>query len=158
MDEVEEGRLEQRLRRSVAGHQPAAPEWLVGFIETVPARHRTAGRLALAFDRPRVRRGALATVVVAAALLAIVGSATLVAVRNGQNAEAGHAVTRENLMSDVWDEHWSGSTKTLDMHVSSLRRKLAEHGEDPNRIVTLRGFGYRYDPVPAARVGPGRTS
>jgi DNA-binding response OmpR family regulator len=73
-------------------------------------------------------------------------------------AEAGHAVTRENLMSDVWDEHWSGSTKTLDMHVSSLRRKLAEHGEDPNRIVTLRGFGYRYDPVPAARVGPGRTS
>ena len=89
MDEVEEGRLEQRLRRSVAGHQPAAPEWLVGFIETVPARHRTAGRLALAFDRPRVRRGAFATVVVAAALLAIVGSATLVAVRNGQNAEPG---------------------------------------------------------------------
>jgi DNA-binding response OmpR family regulator len=61
-------------------------------------------------------------------------------------AEAGKAVTREKLMSDVWDEHWSGSTKTLDMHVSSLRRKLAEHGEDPSRIVTLRGFGYRYDP------------
>jgi DNA-binding response OmpR family regulator len=37
------------------------------------------------------------------------------------------------------------------MHVSSLRRKLAEHGEDPNRIVTLRGYGYRYDP-------PGRVS
>ncbi|HET9655836.1 MAG TPA: response regulator transcription factor [Kineosporiaceae bacterium] len=71
-------------------------------------------------------------------------------------AEAGHAVTREHLMSDVWDEHWSGSTKTLDMHVSSLRRKLAEHGEDPNRIVTLRGYGYRYDP--AVRVVPGRTS
>ena len=34
-------------------------------------------------------------------------------------------------MSDVWDEHWSGSTKTLDMHVSSLRRKLAEHGRGP---------------------------
>jgi DNA-binding response OmpR family regulator len=60
-------------------------------------------------------------------------------------AEAGQAVAREQLMSEVWDEHWSGSTKTLDMHVSSLRRKLAEHGEDPNRIVTLRGFGYRYD-------------
>jgi DNA-binding response OmpR family regulator len=60
--------------------------------------------------------------------------------------EAGQAVTREQLMSQVWDEHWSGSTKTLDMHVSSLRRKLAEHGEDPARIVTLRGYGYRYDP------------
>ncbi len=66
---------------------------------------------------------------------------------------AGHAVTREQLMSEVWDEHWSGSTKTLDMHVSSLRRKLSEHGEDPNRIVTLRGYGYRYDP--AVRVLPG---
>jgi DNA-binding response OmpR family regulator len=59
---------------------------------------------------------------------------------------AGQAITREQLMSQVWDEHWSGSTKTLDMHVSSLRRKLAEHGEDPQRIVTLRGYGYRYDP------------
>jgi DNA-binding response OmpR family regulator len=57
----------------------------------------------------------------------------------------GQAVTREQLMSQVWDEHWSGSTKTLDMHVSSLRRKLAEFGEDPATIVTLRGYGYRYD-------------
>jgi DNA-binding response OmpR family regulator len=61
-------------------------------------------------------------------------------------AGKGQAVTREQLMSQVWDEHWSGSTKTLDMHVSSLRRKLAEHGEDPATIVTLRGYGYRYDP------------
>jgi DNA-binding response OmpR family regulator len=61
-------------------------------------------------------------------------------------AEAGQAVTREQLMSDVWDANWSGPTKTLDMHISSLRRKLAEYGEDPERIVTLRGYGYRYDP------------
>jgi DNA-binding response OmpR family regulator len=59
-------------------------------------------------------------------------------------ATPGQAVTREQLMSQVWDEHWSGPTKTLDMHVSSLRRKLAEHGEDP--IITLRGYGYRFDP------------
>ena len=58
----------------------------------------------------------------------------------------GTVVTRERFMEEVWDEHWSGSTKTLDMHVSSLRRKLAEHGEDPACIVTLRGYGYRYDP------------
>jgi DNA-binding response OmpR family regulator len=64
-------------------------------------------------------------------------------------AQAGQAVAREQLMADVWDANWSGPTKTLDMHVSSLRRKLAEHGEDPARIVTLRGFGYRYDPTPS---------
>lgn len=61
-------------------------------------------------------------------------------------AGRGQAITREQLMNQVWDENWSGSTKTLDMHVSSLRRKLAEHGEDPTTIVTLRGYGYRYDP------------
>jgi DNA-binding response OmpR family regulator len=61
---------------------------------------------------------------------------------------AGNAVTRERIMSAVWDEHWFGSTKTLDMHISSLRRKLGERpGEPdaPSRISTLRGVGYRYE-------------
>jgi len=63
-------------------------------------------------------------------------------------AEAGNAVTRERIMSTVWDEHWFGSTKTLDMHISALRRKLGETvGDDaaPSRITTLRGVGYRYE-------------
>jgi DNA-binding response OmpR family regulator len=58
---------------------------------------------------------------------------------------AGHMVSRETLMASVWDEHWFGSTKTLDVHVSTLRRKLADHGEDPQRITTLRSRGYRYE-------------
>jgi DNA-binding response OmpR family regulator len=60
-------------------------------------------------------------------------------------SEAGSAVSRDRLMAEVWDEHWTGSTKTLDMHVSSLRRKLHEAGEDAERIATVRGFGYRYE-------------
>ena len=60
-------------------------------------------------------------------------------------AEAGNAVSRERLMAEVWDENWYGSTKTLDMHVSSLRRKLAEAGEDAGRLQTVRGYGYRYE-------------
>jgi DNA-binding response OmpR family regulator len=58
---------------------------------------------------------------------------------------AGQVVSREDLMALVWDEHWFGATKTLDVHVSALRRKLAEYGEDPRRISTLRGRGYRYE-------------
>jgi DNA-binding response OmpR family regulator len=58
---------------------------------------------------------------------------------------AGQVVTRDTLMSSVWDEHWFGPTKTLDVHVSALRRKLADHGEDPQRITTLRSRGYRYE-------------
>jgi DNA-binding response OmpR family regulator len=63
-------------------------------------------------------------------------------------AEAGNALTRERIMREVWDEHWFGSTKTLDMHVSALRRKLGESGDDgatPSRITTLRGVGYRFE-------------
>jgi DNA-binding response OmpR family regulator len=60
-------------------------------------------------------------------------------------ASAGSAVSRERLMAEVWDENWFGSTKTLDVHVSVLRRKLADRGERPDRIRTLRGHGYRYE-------------
>ena len=59
--------------------------------------------------------------------------------------DAGHVVHRETLMADVWDEHWFGSTKTLDVHIASLRRKLG-HPESPiNPITTLCGVGYRYE-------------
>ena len=60
--------------------------------------------------------------------------------------EAGRAVTRDRIMREVWDEHWFGSTKTLDMHISALRRKLGEVDGSADRIVTLRGVGYRYEP------------
>ena len=60
-------------------------------------------------------------------------------------AGAGEAVRRETLMDEVWDEHWSGSTKTLDVHVANVRRKLADAGDRWNRIATLRGYGYRFE-------------
>jgi DNA-binding response OmpR family regulator len=55
-------------------------------------------------------------------------------------SRAGRAVTRERIMADVWDTNWFGSTKTLDMHISSLRGKLPEA-----TITTLRGVGYRFE-------------
>ncbi|MEJ7720267.1 MAG: winged helix-turn-helix domain-containing protein [Ilumatobacteraceae bacterium] len=47
-------------------------------------------------------------------------------------------------MSDVWDEHWYGSTKTLDFHIAALRRRIDAPGSD-SHITTLRGVGYRYE-------------
>ncbi|MEP7046305.1 MAG: winged helix-turn-helix domain-containing protein, partial [Ilumatobacteraceae bacterium] len=43
-----------------------------------------------------------------------------------------------------WDEHWFGSTKTLDFHVAALRRRIVEHGSSA-RITTLRGVGFRFE-------------
>jgi DNA-binding response OmpR family regulator len=60
---------------------------------------------------------------------------------------ANVAVSRATLMADVWDEHWFGSTKTLDVHVAALRGKLSTAGAfgAVPKIVTLRGHGYRLE-------------
>jgi DNA-binding response OmpR family regulator len=54
----------------------------------------------------------------------------------------GAAVEREELMREVWRTEWFGATKTLDMHVSTLRRKLGEAGVG---ITTIRGVGFRME-------------
>lgn len=61
---------------------------------------------------------------------------------------AGTVVTRERAMELVWDEHWFGSTKTLDVHIAALRQHLGENGPDGSRIATLRGVGYRLELPP----------
>ncbi len=54
-------------------------------------------------------------------------------------ADPGAVCRREDLMSEVWDAHWFGSTKTLNVHVAGLRSKLG----DPRWIETVRGVGFR---------------
>lgn len=56
--------------------------------------------------------------------------------------DAGRVVTRESLMSDVWDMNWFGSTKTLDVHIGWLRRKLGDDPSRPAYIRTVRGVGF----------------
>ncbi|HEX5928283.1 MAG TPA: response regulator transcription factor [Solirubrobacterales bacterium] len=57
---------------------------------------------------------------------------------------AGRVVKREDLMAEVWDTNWFGSTKTLDVHVGWLRRKLGDAPADPAYIETVRGVGFRF--------------
>jgi two-component system, OmpR family, response regulator RegX3 len=57
---------------------------------------------------------------------------------------AGKVVTREDLMSEVWDTNWFGSTKTLDVHIGWLRRKLRDDPQSPTYIETVRGVGFRF--------------
>ena len=59
--------------------------------------------------------------------------------------DAGRVVTREDLMSDVWDENWFGSTKTLDVHIGFLRRKLDDDPAAPRFLHTVRGVGFRFE-------------
>jgi two-component system response regulator RegX3 len=57
---------------------------------------------------------------------------------------AGRVLTREQLIREVWDTSWFGSTKTLDVHVSGLRRKLGDDPAAPRYIRTVRGVGFRF--------------
>src|SRR5690606_11434834 len=59
--------------------------------------------------------------------------------------EAGSVVARDALMREVWGSDPTGSTKTLDMHVSWLRRKLGDDANDPRYITTVRGMGFRFE-------------
>jgi DNA-binding response OmpR family regulator len=58
-------------------------------------------------------------------------------------ADPGAVKGREQLMHDVWDENWWGSTKTLDVHIASLRKKL-----EPELIETVRAVGFRFVATP----------
>ncbi len=53
--------------------------------------------------------------------------------------DPGAVFRREDILKNVWDMNWYGSTKTLDAHVASIRKKL----KDPNWIESVRGVGFR---------------
>ena len=57
---------------------------------------------------------------------------------------AGQVVRREEIMDEVWDPHWFGPTKTLDVHISWLRKKLEDDAGHPRYISTARGVGFRF--------------
>jgi two-component system response regulator RegX3 len=59
-------------------------------------------------------------------------------------ADAGTVLTREHIMDEVWDPHWFGPTKTLDVHVSWLRKKIEDDPANPRYITTVRGVGFRF--------------
>ena len=59
-------------------------------------------------------------------------------------SHAGEVIGREEIMDEVWDPHWFGPTKTLDVHVSWLRKKIEDDPSEPRYITTIRGVGFRF--------------
>ena len=57
---------------------------------------------------------------------------------------AGFVVSRQTLIDRVWGFDYVGSTKTLDVHIKRLRSRIEHHPAEPERIVTIRGLGYKY--------------
>jgi len=64
---------------------------------------------------------------------------------------AGTVVRREQLLDKVWGLDFTGSTKTLDVHMAWLRRKLGDDPSSHGYITTVRGVGYRFEGAPSSR-------
>jgi len=62
--------------------------------------------------------------------------------------EAGNAVTREQLLNEVWGVDYYGTTRTLDQVIVKLRQKLEKTAAKPEWIVTVHGHGYRLEVAP----------
>ena len=61
---------------------------------------------------------------------------------------AGQVVTRRDLLTHVWRMPYGGADKTVDVHVSWLRRKLGETAQHPRYLHTVRGVGIKLSPPP----------
>ncbi|UYN91357.1 MAG: response regulator transcription factor [Anaerolineales bacterium] len=57
----------------------------------------------------------------------------------------GRAYTREQLLEKVWGWEFSGGSRTVDVHVRWLRARIEADAENPQRIITVRGVGYRFE-------------
>ena len=63
----------------------------------------------------------------------------------------GEVLRSATLLREVWGYPEGVRTRTLDVHIGRVRRKLGEDGQDPRYIVTVRGVGYRFEPWPAGQ-------
>jgi two-component system response regulator RegX3 len=114
-------RIRAVLRRTAVSGEPAEGPLEVGALRLDPSRHEaTLDGQALELSRKEFE------------LLQLL-------MRN-----AGSVVTRERLIDEVWDPNWFGSTKTLDVHVSGIRRKLGDDPAEPRYLHTVRGVGFRF--------------
>ncbi len=57
----------------------------------------------------------------------------------------GVVLSRDLILERVWDWSYSGGSRTVDVHIRWLREKIEEDPSDPQRIITVRGAGYRFD-------------
>jgi two-component system, OmpR family, response regulator RegX3 len=119
-------RIRAVLRRTSAVAAPAAPGALrIGDLE-LDASARTVALEGSALDLTRKEFDLLALLM----------------------GQAGTVVSRERLIDEVWDVNWFGSTKTLDVHVSGLRKKLGDDPSAPRYLHTVRGVGFRFATAP----------
>jgi DNA-binding response OmpR family regulator len=124
-------RIEALLRRSPTGGREGN-----GAAAGGAAAYKRFGDIELDGERAEVRKGGrpLALTVQEHRLLAFLAE------------HPGKTLSRERLLDEVWGYGADVASRTVDVHVSSLRQKLGDDPAKPRWIITVRGFGYRFEP------------
>ena len=60
-------------------------------------------------------------------------------------SRAGEALTRDELLDQIWGEETHVTARTVDTHVANLRAKIERNPREPRRLVTVHGIGYRWE-------------
>ncbi len=57
----------------------------------------------------------------------------------------GLVFSRDQLLEKVWGYDYAGDTRTVDVHIRWLRGKIEDNSEEPKRLITVRGVGYKFE-------------
>jgi two-component system response regulator RegX3 len=104
-------------------------------IDDKPPRLLTAGRLSLDLERHKLIRGSKNYSLTPKEFVLLKIMMTRV----------GQTITRKTLMKEVWETDYLGDTRTLDVHIRWVREKVEETPSKPQRLITVRGQGYRLE-------------
>lgn len=117
--------------------KPTVSKRLVARVKTAidnkPPRLLTIGKLALDLERQKLTRGSKTFSLTPKEFILL---KTLM-------ERAGQLVTRKVLMREVWETDYMGDTRTLDVHVRWVREKVEDDPSEPERLMTVRGEGYK---------------
>ena len=131
-------RLDGAYSSAIVVHTPIVQRKLIArvkaAIDSKPPRQLTVGNVVLDLEKQRVSRGSKSFALTPKefSLLKLLMS------------RAGQTVTRKTLMKEIWETDYLGDTRTLDVHIRWVREKVEDNPSKPQRLITMRGQGYRF--------------
>jgi DNA-binding response OmpR family regulator len=131
-------KVDGTLSATTVVHTPVVAKKLLARVkaalESKPPRQLAVGNVALDLEKQRLVRGTRSfslTPKEFALLKLLMG-------------RAGQTITRKTLMKEIWETDYLGDTRTLDVHIRWVREKLEDNASRPQRLITIRGQGYRF--------------
>ncbi len=131
-------KLDGAMATATVMHTPIAGKKLLARVraalDSKPPRQVTVGALSLDLEKHKLTRGGKSFGLTPKEF-------SLLKLLMGR---AGQTVTRKTLMKEIWETDYLGDTRTLDVHIRWVREKVEDNPSKPQRLITVRGQGYKF--------------